>query len=431
MEDSKQLNEDITETKSMKKGEEKKKFSKKMVVLITAVLALFAGFFLLLGIIIAIIVWPKKINLNDYITVEYSGYDTVGKATIVFDETAFMDKYGDKIKFKDAAYSQGAGFYEAFGATPADAFVDMVSVELSESSNLSNGQEITLSLNCSDEEFKEFFNYGIKFKEKTYKVEGLEEVAMFDPFENVDVSFYGVAPNGIVDIATNDSEGQYMGFGYQASEISGLSNGDTITVSLSCWGDPTIYCIENYGMCPTATEKEYVVEGLDRLAASLDEISEDAMDEMISQGEDVFNAYVTNHWDGDNAIDSISYVGAYYLTPKAGFESESYNQLYLVYKVNATWYHEFYSEGVSSEQVEFYYVVQFEVPIINTEGICTADITSYNLLSDSISITVYSDYSDREYSLLSTIGFEDINAVFKDCVESRIDTYNYESSISL
>ena len=92
--------EKTTEAKSTaEKGSTKKGMDKKWGLLIGAVAAVCVGFFLLLTIIITIIVWPKKVNLNDYVTVEYEGYNTLGEAKVKIDEAAFLEKYGDKIKF--------------------------------------------------------------------------------------------------------------------------------------------------------------------------------------------------------------------------------------------------------------------------------------------------------------------------------------------
>ena len=276
-----------------------KKGSKaKWGILIGAVVALIAAFLLLVGIIIAILVWPKKIDMNDYVSVQFTGYDTIGTAQVVVDEIAFMEKYGDKIKFsKKAMENPEFSFYSSWGYSPAEVYLDLVTTDLSQRNNLSNGQEVTLTWPCQDDAFGDFFNYGLKCEEETYVVEGLQPVQMFDPFDNIELQFSGTAPYGQVQIIQNDYSGVYSDLYYYVDNNYNLSNGDTIkvTVGTSYWTDTTTACIENYGICPSATEKEYTVEGLEYYVSSLDEIDIDALNAMIAQGQDNFNAYVANN----------------------------------------------------------------------------------------------------------------------------------------
>ena len=44
----------------------------------------------------------EKIDLNEYISVDFSGYDTVGKATVTFDTEAYNIDYSEKIKYTKA-----------------------------------------------------------------------------------------------------------------------------------------------------------------------------------------------------------------------------------------------------------------------------------------------------------------------------------------
>ena len=81
---------------------------------------------------------------------------------------------------------------------------------------------------------------------------------MFDPFENIEVSFAGTEPEGRVEIHQKDTSGMYAELGYVTYENGIFSNGDVVKVYLTAWDDPVTYCAENYGVCPTAIEKEYV-----------------------------------------------------------------------------------------------------------------------------------------------------------------------------
>ena len=107
------------------------------------------------------------INLNDYVTVSYSGYDTMGKATAHFDEEAILKDYKDKIKFKDKE-----SVNEIF--EPAEYICNLcVSGALNEVDDLSNGQQITYSWKCEDEEVLQKFGCKLKYEDITFTVEGL------------------------------------------------------------------------------------------------------------------------------------------------------------------------------------------------------------------------------------------------------------------
>lgn len=426
--------EKTTEAKpTAEKGSAKKGMDKKWGLLIGAVAAVCVGFFLLLTIIITIIVWPKKVNLNDYVTVEFSGYDTVGHGKVIFDKEAFLEKYEGKIKFSKKAQEYGISSTGLYGYSPAEMFADFISVKLSQSSNLSNGQEVTLVWNCDDLDFGEVFNYDIKYKEKEYKVEGLEPVEMFDPFENLNVTFMGTSPQGMVNLEMIDYSDVYQYAYFNPSENSGLANGDVITVSFCTVGDPIEYCTSNYGICPSITEKEYTVEGLEEYIRSLNQITTDSENAMVTQSVDLFNAYVASNWNSGCTVESFIYQGSYLLTPKEGmgdFESK----YYMVYKVNATWKYEYsyWKEPVTMQPVEFYYVVEYDVPIIDKDGNCVVDISSYEVCNNKISYDVTKDwkYGGQTTRTLATVGYWELSDIFTNLVQSRIDIYSYETTIT-
>lgn len=427
---------DVVEEKAPEaaKAPEKKakKGSKaKWAILIGIVAALLiAGFVLLVGIIIAIIVWPKKIDMNDYVSVQFTGYDTIGTAQVVVDEIAFMEKYGDKIKFsRKAKENPEFSFYSAWGYSPAEVYLDLVTTELSQRNNLSNGQEVTLTWPCQDDAFGDFFNYGLKCEEETYVVEGLQAVQMFDPFENIELQYSGIAPYGQVQIIQNDYSGVYADVHYYVDNNYNLSNGDTIKVTFgtSYWTDATTACIENYGICPSATEKEYTVEGLDYYVSSLEEIDIDALNAMIAQGQDKFNADVAKYWIDGCRVDSFVWQGSYMLTPKPGRTEQSY--VYMVYKVNATWkFNGFLWDQDYFEPVEYYYAVCFEAPIVNSEGVCVANTTDYYVPNHDFSYE-YSVEGEPYTDTLYTDGYATMDDFVKDCITTNIEYYNCETDI--
>ena len=410
------------------KGSAKKGMDKKWGLLIGAVAAVCVGFFLLLAIIITIIVWPKKVNLNDYVTVEYEGYNTLGEAKVKIDEAAFLEKYGDKIKFSKKVKEYGINTDNLYGYTPAEIFLDYVSVDLSQKTNLSNGQEITLTWNNTYLEFDEVFNYGIKYKEETFVVEGLKEVELFDPFENIEVSFVGTEPEGRVEIHQKDTSGMYAELGYVTYENGIYSNGDVVKVYLTAWDDPVTYCAENYGVCPTATEKEYVVEGLFYPVKTIAEIPEESMNALIAQGQDVFNSYTASDWYGLHVVDNVTYYGSCLLTPKPGVESDISSKLYLIYKVHATFANEsLLDDSIYTTEKEFYFVVEYNAPKVNEYGEYEINVMEYKIAKDTIAVEIYDDFFPSGKVTAYTFGYENMDMMYKLLIQENIDVCNYET----
>lgn len=79
----------------------------------------------------------------------------------------------------------------------------------------------------------------LKYEDIEVKAEKLEEAKTFDPFEGIQVTFDGVAPNGYAYVEGNPSASAAQQFGYELDKSEGLSNGDTVTVT-ACMYDEVI-----------------------------------------------------------------------------------------------------------------------------------------------------------------------------------------------
>lgn len=174
------------------------------------------GAFLILFILmIVILVQPKKINLNKYVNVEFEGYQTVGTATIVFDEEAYTKDLKKALKIKDVKVKDGDDLMkalekEAKSMAKLSTARGCVKAQLDKSSELSNDDTVELSFELDNKTAKEL---GLKFvgKSKKYKAEGFEEINVVDPFEYITVEFTGISPDG------------YMNFTYSGSIPESIS----------------------------------------------------------------------------------------------------------------------------------------------------------------------------------------------------------------
>ncbi len=300
----------------------------------------------------------KTVDLNDYAVVVFEGYDTRGKAHYEFDAEAFEEDYGEKIK--DPGEEA-----EFFGLTGADLFIDSLSHEIDKTEYLSNGDEVTLVWDIDKDALKKEYGLRVKAKDQTFTVSGLEEIATFDPFEGVELSFAGLSPYGT---ATLDQYPSDNGLYYQLSESYDLANGDAVTLSVSYSWDEDSY-IAQYGKLPSSMEKEYTVEGLDEYVSAYADIDATLLEEMKKQSEDVIYSYAAKNYGEDIVMSGLEYAGyLFYVTKPDSDHWNNYNGAYLFFKGNLS------SPEDKFAATDVYYPVGFSNLIRTTEGMSYEDI---------------------------------------------------------
>lgn len=113
-----------------------------------------------------------KINLNDYINIEYDGYDTYGRASIDFDsDKYFEDLQKASSSFKKVYMSEGANNLLSYYYD----MIDSLDYSLDKNSELSNGDTVTVSFEF-DNEAAAKFKIEYVGEPTEYTVEGLKEV---------------------------------------------------------------------------------------------------------------------------------------------------------------------------------------------------------------------------------------------------------------
>ena len=332
-----------------------------------------------IGIICAVVMSIKPtINLNKYVKVEYTGYDTVGKAEFSFDSEAFEKKYKN-LKYTSKAKKEAKSLglfgadidsvkpYKVFELAVEDQFIG------STQTGLKNGQEITFKWDDIDKRMEEYLNCKVKYSDMTFTVEGLESIQTVDPFENIELDFSGVAPNGSVEI-TNNNKGYLGDISFYAEPSYGLSNGDTVTVqTYSDLEDLNETMAEKEGKIASSVSKEYKVENLDAYVTKIDEISEDAFEEMKSQANDIITQK-TSDWDETKQVlNSAEYMGCYLETAKKQSYSGN-NYLFLLYKMDVTYKEDEYNDA---KNFTYIFVVRYEDLLVNSDGEVTVDVSDY------------------------------------------------------
>lgn len=147
----------------------------------------------IVAIIVAICienVMSKVVKLNDFVTVEFTGYDSQGSAIVDFNTELFEEKYGDKIRLsKDEEFFSGC-------FSPTNPLFDNIDYELDKSDNLSNGDEIVLTWKFNNEDIKKKYGLTFKAEEQTFIVTGLTEISAFAPFAESEIQHPTIEPNG-------------------------------------------------------------------------------------------------------------------------------------------------------------------------------------------------------------------------------------------
>ncbi len=222
------------------------------------VIGLICGLAALIAAIVGAIVIinnGKQIKLDEYLVVEYSGYNGYGTARVSYDQERFLKDNMKKFK-KSQLMSQ-----ESAALVFAESTWTMGSLD--KYNDLSNGDELHFTWSISPEEQKlmeQMYGVRMKFNGKDFSVEGLTEVGSFDPFEYLDLSFEGNNGHGWAILDTKNNPYDYS-FYYNADPIQDLTNGDTITVTCVLSGDESGF-VREYGVRPTSLSKTFQVEGL-------------------------------------------------------------------------------------------------------------------------------------------------------------------------
>lgn len=357
------------------------------------------------------------IKLNDYISIEVNGYDSVGTASYIFDYDAFLEDYGSTIEINSNNNGELTSYGLSLGETPAELLLEMcIGGDVDVSSGISNGDVVTYIWDCDDSMAEAYFNCKLKYSDISYEVSNLEEIGTFNPFDNIDIEFTGISPDASIFVNDNSGLAEMQHISFSADKDSGLSNGDTITITANIDGDVESFANE-FGVIPEPIEQTYTVEGLKSYIASSSEITSEALDKMKQQAKDQFMADDAKNSGDNEKLQSFKYIGSYFLYRKDGMSGDV-NYIYLVYKVD------YISLG---QPVTYYYFTRFKNLILNDDGTCSVEITDYetpdNRYHPNIELTggVIALWYD---------GYKTLDDLYKDCVQSNADSYTYEKNIN-
>lgn len=308
----------------------KKPFDKKILA---AIIAAAAVFLIAIIVIIMIVTGKKKMDLQDYTTVKFDGYQTVGTAEIEFDWSKFHKDLKDKAKGMEDSGDINSLEDIADGLSNIGAYGKLINVTfaLDKSAGLSNGDVVKVKFTYDNEAASE---YGIKYvgEEIEYEVEGLKEIKEIDPFKDITLKYSGTAPDVSAEVVNDSSEEAVKNLYFNMDKSNGLAEGDIVTVSVDTDADSFM---EEYGAKLTSTSKEFKVDKVDTYITSAAFIGETLLADMQEQTEDVIDAYAAEHKD-QIKISKVAYKGSYFLTEKSTDHWGEHNFIYMVYTAKVT-----------------------------------------------------------------------------------------------
>ena len=363
------------------------------------------------------------ININDYLTVEFEGYDSMGTAVVTLEDEFWVDLY-EKSDFKDKKKLEKKEYFEDdddIAYYMKDKLYKQVKYEIDPASKLTNDDEVEVEWKVKTDYIKKNYSVTVKADNKKFKVEGLKKVKEFNPFDDIEVSFSGMDGSGdaIIDVTSDDEIYDY--FSFSVSDNYSLSTGDKITVTFaSSYSESELKekCAESYGKVPTVVEKEYTVGGLGHYVTDISEITEKSMADIITQGKEEIEK---GKFSDEETLVGSEYLGAYLIANSV--DSSKGNYLYLVYEVTVDLEDE---DSGETDSVTYYAMYEWANAYVNDEeeGDCTS---FFGIVYDAYR---YEASYGKEYKY---VGFETLDDVKADVEEDAqwLEKSGYELSTSL
>lgn len=403
----------------------------KKILFIVAIIVAAAIVLPIVGFIIYFI--RHNIDMNDYLIIETSGYNTLGTASVRIDWDAIEEKYGDRLSITTNATDEYG--FSAMMMSPIDVLRDNIYVKLEESTGLSNGDEIHYTW-VEDDDLKTYVTCSLDHEDGSYTVLGLTELSSFNPFEDIIPRYEGIAPDAKPNFAYDGSMMNIDDFYYDYDNSKGLKNGDKIKLCVN--KDNLIYYADNYGKIPSTYEKEYTVEGVEYYIEKLSELDDPTLKEMQATADKYFDNSNVKSMGDDEKLVSLTYLGSYLFTKKDDAVDNSiiwkspHNEIFLIYRATV---HETYSNDSGTlydKDNDFYWFIKFQDLIVGNGGKVQVDLDSVYIPSHRVyfktGIKIGWQDLDWYYN-----GFETIDELYDSGIKEYRDyskNYNSENNLS-
>lgn len=387
---------------------------------------------------IVLLLMPGQIPLDDFISLELSGYNTVGEAQIAFDYNSYLNQYGEEIRFKSEAAKERfqRDYPENADVVPAAGWLMLVKVGLSQYEGLSNGDTVTLKSNSADSAVKTYFNYVPVYNDAEYVVAGLKEPEEIDILNDLNVTFEGYSPAiAVADAKLPPRWSTLENLCLEVSKTENLMEGEIIEISLATVdGTDLEKYLATCGYVPAEITRTFEVSGDGHYITSVNEIPEDIMTQMQERSEDVYTTYLStkngSNYSWTHDVNYMNYLGSLLLSDKDGADNDTQNTLYLVYEAS-TYITAKPSPGSRTKYKNnaiWYFVTKYDNATLTSDGICNIDPLDVEL----VQIGEIGFAADDAGEIVEIYyGYASIDEVTSQLVTPYSGTYDCENKIAI
>ena len=355
--------------------------------------------FLLVLVIVGIILFKaslpyEKVDLCDYVTYEYSGYNNKGTVEATINETLLSGLMQRLV----TSYDDANIHYTKCEPGDYNAFYNSLDVTVYAPQYLSNGSKFTYKVSY-DTDLAKKIKLDVSSDTREVMVDGLVTAAVFsidDLFEGISFSYEGISPSVKATMSNNTTNPYLQDIVFNIEgEQEFYSEGDIIRVRASFSEEE---CLEKHFVIDgeqTECFKDYVVTSTSRYVTSADKITKELLREAVAAANKSFTTASAKEFgvrvfieaglmpiyiNKESTFEWVSYnpVSAYFKVANAdiaGKAGNNYNILDLIYTANMT-----QADGKTAN-VEC--VVRFKDIIENDDGTLTYDFSNAAIIGCS------------------------------------------------
>jgi hypothetical protein len=231
------------------------------------------------------------IDLNQYLTIGYEGYNGYAEPVVVLDEKALERDYGGKMQdppkslWKESdtkgVSDRVASFCDRYKDIPYGGYVYA-------DGDVKNGNIVHYS-GTDRTTYDEYFCCWVKSESFDIAAKGIKGLDDADPFKGLSVKTTGGNSEAVAEVNTDKMPEPFCYIDFQLSKNTYLSNGDTIRVTIP-ESDLEWLASENNGYKPKKTSKEFKVKGLPPLTSSNAESTRQAEHEQWQRAQEARKA---------------------------------------------------------------------------------------------------------------------------------------------
>lgn len=302
------------------------------------------------------------VNAADYISVDFSGYDTIGEASVYMDYDGFCGAVIDAMGIPEELLS-----YEHYAK--AENLYSGIQMRVEPDEGLSNGDSVLVRINFDKALAKEA-GVILDFDVYEEEVQGLNELKRYDIFDYLELQYSGVSGYASLQYENSAEIAGLNNVNFNVDRLNYLRIGDEITFNVDDYS--VDYLLNNYGIILETTEKTYKVGEADiaKYIDDVDDISRELINDMRANADEIIKSRFSYYWDGE--LSDVEYQGMYLLTPS---ETNPYigNYAFIIYKgtvnFNSNNYWSWYDyEEEEREPVEVYLPVEIDNLIQDIDG---------------------------------------------------------------